>query len=174
MVDYRLSLTAQSSQHRDLIWRNTAQDLTATWKLTDSKLDASAYLGGPTLGANSNWQIVGTADFDKDGNSDLLWRNKTTDQTAVWYINSDFSFKSGGFLGKSPSLGSNSDWQLRATADFNSDGQSDFVWQNSKSGEQAIWYLKGTTFESGAYLDAPKITDPNWKIVGTAVRTIEA
>ena len=284
LIDYRLSLTAQSNQHRDLIWRNTAQDLTANWQLTDSKLDAGKLLDNPKLGANSSWQIVSTADFDKDGNTDFLWRNGVTDQTAVWYLNSDFSlrsgvflgnkpalgansswqivgtadfdkdgntdflwrngvtdqiavwnidanfsfksggllgkepalgansswqivgtadfdqdgnsdlllrnrvtdqtafwnidanfsFKSGVFLGNSPSLGSNSSWQLRATADFNSDGQSDLVWQNSSSGEQAIWYLKGTTFESGAIVDAPKVTDPNWRIVGTAARTVEA
>ncbi len=284
LIDYRLSLTAQSNQHRDLIWRNTAQDLTANWQLTDSKLDAGTVLGSPKLGANSSWQIVSTADFDKDGNTDFLWRNGATDETAVWYLNSDlslrsgvllgnkpalgvnsswqivgtadfdkdgntdflwrngatdqtavwyvdanfsfksgvllgnspalgansnwqivgtadfdqdgnsdfllrnrvtdqtafwlidsnFSLKSGVFLGNSPSLGSNSSWQLRATADFNSDGQSDFVWQNSSSGEQAIWYLKGTTFESGAIVDAPKVTDANWRIVGTAARTVEA
>jgi hypothetical protein len=26
--------------------------------------------------ADLNWQIISTADFDRDGNTDILWRNQ--------------------------------------------------------------------------------------------------
>ena len=34
-----------------------------------------------------NWQIIGTADFNNDGQTDLLWMNKTTGEVDVWYMN---------------------------------------------------------------------------------------
>ena len=36
--------------------------------------------------ADTNWQIVGTGDFNSDGKIDILWRNKTTGQNVVWLM----------------------------------------------------------------------------------------
>jgi hypothetical protein len=33
------------------------------------------------------WTIVGTADFNMDGNPDILWRNTTSGKNLVWYMN---------------------------------------------------------------------------------------
>jgi hypothetical protein len=37
--------------------------------------------------ADTNWEIVGTADFNSDGKTDILWRNKSTGQNIVWFMN---------------------------------------------------------------------------------------
>jgi hypothetical protein len=37
--------------------------------------------------ADTNWQIVGTGDFNSDGKTDILWRNKSTGQNVVWFMN---------------------------------------------------------------------------------------
>jgi hypothetical protein len=37
--------------------------------------------------ADTNWEIVGTADFNSDGKTDILWRNKSTGQNIVWLMN---------------------------------------------------------------------------------------
>jgi hypothetical protein len=41
----------------------------------------------PQALADANWRIVGVGDFDKNGQTDLLWQNRTNGQTAVWYMN---------------------------------------------------------------------------------------
>jgi hypothetical protein len=33
------------------------------------------------------WEIAGVADFNNDGNPDILWRNTHTGQNYVWYMN---------------------------------------------------------------------------------------
>ena len=33
-----------------------------------------------------NWKIVGTGDFNSDGKPDILWRNTSTGQNGVWYM----------------------------------------------------------------------------------------
>jgi len=37
--------------------------------------------------ADLNWEIVGTGDFNSDGKTDILWRNKSTGQNVVWLMN---------------------------------------------------------------------------------------
>ncbi len=50
-------------------------------------------------------------------------------------------------------------------SDFNSDGQSDILWRNSATGENAVWLMNGTNL-TGGVLTTP-VTDPNWDISGT-------
>jgi hypothetical protein len=41
-----------------------------------------------TLGAvPSPWVIAETGDFNGDGKADILWRNATTGDVAIWFMN---------------------------------------------------------------------------------------
>ncbi len=44
--------------------------------------------------SDMNWQIVGTPDLNSDGKPDILWRNTSGGQLALWYMNG-VSFVSG-------------------------------------------------------------------------------
>ena len=50
-------------------------------------------------------------------------------------------------------------------ADFNGDGKSDILWQNSVNGQRVIWVMNGTSYSS--YVDLG-IVATSWKIVGSA------
>ena len=43
----------------------------------------------------------------------------------------------------------NGDWHIVGTGDFNGDGKSDILWQNS-DGTPAVWMMDGTTVISGS------------------------
>jgi hypothetical protein len=49
-------------------------------------------------------------------------------------------------------------WHIAGIGDFNHDGGSDLLWQNS-SGEAAIWEMDGTKLIGGAVLGNP---GPTW------------
>ncbi|HVU17394.1 MAG TPA: FG-GAP-like repeat-containing protein [Candidatus Didemnitutus sp.] len=49
-------------------------------------------------------------------------------------------------------------------ADFNGDGSSDLLWENSAGIDRALWYMNGTSIASFDYLAG---IDAAWKIVGT-------
>ena len=54
-----------------------------------------------------------------------------------------------------------------ARADFNGDGFSDLLWQDSVGGTRAVWYLQGgNTTRTPAYLNPP-VVDLDWQIVGS-------
>ena len=53
---------------------------------------------------------------------------------------------------------------LAGTNDFNSDGKSDIVWQNTISGDRGLWLLNGTAF--GSWVDIGSVS-VDWRIAAT-------
>jgi hypothetical protein len=144
----------------DILWRyNGSGGYNAVWYMTGTTLTGAASL--PSV-SDLNWQIVGTGDFNGDGQVDILWRyNGSGGANAVWYMN-------GATLTGAASLPSVSDlnWQIVGTGDFNGDGQVDILWRyNGSGGANAVWYMNGATLTGGASL--PSVSDLNWQIVGT-------
>jgi hypothetical protein len=110
--------------------------------------------------ADLNYQIVGTGDFNGDGYIDILWRNVSTGQNAVWYM-SGTTYTGYAILNSMTDL----TWQIVGTGDFNGDGKVDILWRNSSTGQNAVWFMNGAVYSSYAYLMS--VTDLSWKIVGT-------
>ncbi|KJU86574.1 hypothetical protein MBAV_001232, partial [Candidatus Magnetobacterium bavaricum] len=53
-------------------------------------------------------------------------------------------------------------WQIKGIGDFNGDGKSDILWQNTKTGLVYIWYLNGTKITSA---NSPMTqSDLTWQI----------
>ena len=44
-----------------------------------------------------DWDIAGTGDFNNDGYADILWRNHTTGDVAIWLMNGT-SISSGAIV----------------------------------------------------------------------------
>jgi hypothetical protein len=97
----------------------------ATWKLC-------------LAGARGN-----TADFNDDGKSDLVWRNASTGQTAIWLMN-------GLVATSSVVTPSDPAWNVTQVGDFNGDGSSDIVWRNTTTGATAVWLMNGGTLLPGS------------------------
>jgi hypothetical protein len=72
---------------RDLLWRNQALDQTAIWSLNQDRtatvysyvlINYSIVNNGGSGTLAKDWKIVGAADFDKDGKTDILWQHTPT------------------------------------------------------------------------------------------------
>jgi hypothetical protein len=55
-------------------------------------------------------------------------------------------------------------WRIVGVRDFNSDGQSDLLWQHQNSGMIAVWYMNGLTRTEGVLLSPGQVADTDWKI----------
>ena len=143
---------------RDVLIQNTSGAL-YVWHV-DGATISSGYLAIPTNGAlptpPAGWSVVGVAgDYNGDGKSDVLLQY-TDGSLYAWMI--DGSVISGGYLsiptnGGLPSLGSGSGWSIAAVGDFNGDGKSDILLQNT-NGSLYVWMVDGSTI-TGGYLSIP-------------------
>jgi kumamolisin len=82
--------------------------------------------------------IPNPPDFDGDGKQDLLWRNTSTGQVAIWLMNGSTA-KASTVIG-SPPLS----WVIINTGDFNGDGKSDILWQFANTSQYGVWFMNGT------------------------------
>ena len=98
-----------------------------------------------------------SADPDNDGNSDILWQNTSNGQAAIWEMNGTNLVGSAVVASPGPS------WTTIGTGDFNGDGLSDILLQNTNGGV-AIWEMNGTNIASSAVVADP---GPTWKTIGT-------
>lgn len=148
----------------NLLWRSGTTSAApvgtgenVVWQLKDFTLQNSYFI--PTV--DLNWQIISSADFNRDGNADILWRNQATGENAIWQMNST-GFQSGYYLATIADL----NWRLLGTDDFNGDGTADLVWRNQATGQNAIWQMNGFATQTAALINT--VADLNWQIVSTA------
>lgn len=98
------------------------------------------------------------------GRSNLLWHHQGTGSLYVWFMNGAAQ-AGGAYL--SPAGVSNTQWQVRGTADFTGDGQNDLLWHHQGTGELYVWTMNGATQTGGAYL-SPARVDTQWQVRGLA------
>ena len=105
------------------------------------------------------------ADFDVDGQKDILWHNQATGELYVWFMNGLVAAR-GGFL--SPARFADTRWQIRGLADLNGDSRPDLLWHNTATGELYAWFLDGTTVATGAWLTPDRLAGSDWVLAQVA------
>ena len=102
----------------------------------------------PPSDVNNNWVLSGTGDFNGDGKSDILLQNTATGhgECYIWELNGTGALVGSGLVGWTPPSDANNNWLVKGTGDFNGDGKSDILLQNTATGhgECYIWELNGT------------------------------
>ena len=120
--------------------------------------------GTAPLDANSFSPVVKravAADFNGDGNADILWRNSQDGRNWLWTMNGRSVIKSAGINGIADSA-----WQMVGRGDFNDDGKSDILWRNSRTGLNYIWMMEGFTLIERKAINT--IADLDWQIKAVA------
>jgi 6-phosphogluconolactonase (cycloisomerase 2 family) len=101
------------------------------WQLSDGTV-ATAAREFPRI--SSDWQIEGAADFDADGDADILWQHDDG-RVVTWEMqdgqlltNHNIAVGSGG-------------WDIEHLGDFDGDGDADILWR-SASGAVVTWEME--------------------------------
>ena len=144
----------------DVLWRNDGGTL-HEWlgQVDGSFVDNVNYVD---LNPVAFWHLAGTADFNGDGHSDILWRGD--DGTVQEWLGQN----SGGFsdnaahVNVNPGLG----WHIQGTGDFNGDGRGDILWRNDQ-GTLREWLGQpdGSFAGNIAYVDLNPVL--YWHVAGT-------
>src|SRR5258708_37677809 len=92
------------------------------------------------------WSIFGSSDFNGDGKSDILWRNRATGENVIWLMNGT-SISSGATFSKV-----DVSWCIVGVGGFEKDGKADSLWRNNTTGKHATRLLNGATTPKRARL----------------------
>jgi hypothetical protein len=142
----------------DLLWRSSTTGQIAVWYMQGTTMTSVAIVN-PSL-PDPTWSIVGIADFNGDGQIDLLWENTVTGLLAVWYMQG-ITMSSATLL--NPNAVPDTTWRVAGVGDFNGDGHPDLFWQNSLSGLIGVWYMNGVN-ETSVQMFTPATVAPIWRI----------
>jgi hypothetical protein len=149
----------------DIVWRNASTGEDCVWYMNGTNVTGGAAFDQV---ADIHWLLFdvgdivsqpGGADFNNDGKPDILWRNTSSGENYIWYMNGA-AVTAGGVL---PTV-ADQNWKIVGMADFNNDSKTDILWRNVSTGDNYIWYLNGTAVTGAAAL--PVVVDQDWKITG--------
>ena len=108
--------------------------------------------GKTQMSVSAPWSMVGTGDFSKNGNADILFRNSSDNGMQSWFMNGP------RITGRAPVVAEDGKtnmlvgppWSIVGVGDFNKDGGADILWHNSSSNETQIWFMDGARISSRA------------------------
>jgi hypothetical protein len=147
-----------SGRQNQLLWRNSANGLIYL-QTVNYAAGSFSQTGQIIYQSLTTYNIVAVADFNGDGRSDILWRNDSTGQVYMMFMNGPaITFE--GVIYSEP----NAAWKIIAAGDYNNDGKSDILWRNVSTGGVYLMLMNGGTIASQTFLyNEP---DLNWKILG--------
>lgn len=155
----------------DIVWRHQSSQRVVVWLMDGLDRVTGAYVtvGGTPAAASAAADSVGTADFDHDGDADLLFHDPATGTLEYWYLQGLERIGVRTRPGQED-LG----WRVAGTADFDGDGRPDILWRHETTGRMQVWFMDDRTQLAAADLDpafVPTLGDPtapdlNWRVAG--------
>jgi hypothetical protein len=115
---------------------------------------------GVVRAAGDPWINVGTADFDRDGQVDVLMRHETSGLVEAWLLEGIYIDRKVPLSTQVQDLA----WSVRGVGDFNGDGHADIVWHHAAAGQLALWLMDRWTMTSGSFIDTSDVPDPAWRL----------
>ena len=122
--------------NEDILWQHTSGPLMIWIMSATNFVRSEPLLGAPNAGRV--WRVAGVADFNQDGETDLLLRHKHG-YVVVWFM------RGTQFLGRTLLLNGEPVppvWRIAGVVDINNDGQADVVWQRPDSAI-VVWFMSG-------------------------------
>lgn len=127
-----LRVDTNSDGQRDIILRNPLTGMLRSWEL-DSNLNPTSR---DIIFTGTDWDMVGTGDFNADGDTDFLWFQASSGRVHM------SMFRQGNYLAPREMRASpRANLVIATVADFNGDGIPDILWRDTSNGEQGIWLL---------------------------------
>jgi hypothetical protein len=144
----------------DILWHDQEKGVLYVWLMDGATVLTGVYLT-PNSNADTGWQISGLADFNGDGQADILWRHSRTGALHVWFMKGTKVAGEGDLV---PARIADWRWRIARVADLNEDGKTDILWHNRNTGELLVWYMDGVTMTSFAPLDPSQFTETDWTV----------
>ena len=151
----------------DVLVENTVTGARAAWRMRGNYrefMEEDVLLtGGASVGTfSTSIQVVGSGDFNGDGNVDMIAQDSSTGAVNVWFMN-------GNALSSTQTLTTTATTtSVSGIADFNGDGILDLLLDDISSGLKSIIFLSGSGSSLSAGSTVNIETNTGYRIVGAA------
>ncbi|KJU82796.1 conserved hypothetical protein, membrane or secreted [Candidatus Magnetobacterium bavaricum] len=132
----------------DILWQDTGSGAVYIWLMNGHEIASRGYV---VRAMPQDWYIRAVGDFNGDGKADILWQSKDVGDVFCWLMDGTKMQESSGLIVK----GLQPDWQIKAAADYNGDGNSDIYLHSTSTGRDVIWFMDGIRIK-GADFVRPK------------------
>ncbi len=149
----RLHLVAQVPQKIPrMLWQH-AEGASSYWLFAGTNFSSAVSI--PAIGPA--WYGVALADFNNDGEKDVVWTNKANGRIVVSLMNKTNVLSVVSITAPAVS------WKLVGVADFTRDGRPDFVWKRG-DGRVVLWELnaQGTGIANAKLLNEGRPMGAGW------------
>jgi hypothetical protein len=144
----------------DVLFRRKADGVVLGWLLNGGNPPAVAGIVRLGWASYGGWDLFGGAgDFNGDGATDLLWREKTGGLRAATWIMDGTAVAAFQRIGSAAA-----NWQIGGAGDYDGDGVCDILWRDQSAGANLLWKMNGVV-PVGTQSLQPK-PGANWVIVG--------
>jgi hypothetical protein len=145
----------------DLLFWNSVSGAAEFWLM-----NGATRVGAPIALAGAPeppWKPAATADFNRDGRPDIVFRNSSTQKIAVWAMSGT---SVATVLTPNPDQAVDANWEIVGAQDWNADGDTDFLWYNPVSGKIVLWFMDGSLVRiAGQFTSPPNAGNNNWKVL---------
>src|SRR5947207_2356677 len=143
----------------DILWRNALTGENYIFLMNGGRIAAPGVVN--IVEPASAWQVQGIGDFDGDGKADILWRNSSTGENYVYFMDGTTIKPTEGFI----RTVADQSWQVAGIGDFDGDGKDDILWRNAVTGENYLYPMDGLAImPSEGYLRT--VPDQSWQGAG--------
>ncbi len=126
---------------QDIVWQNSAGSVVVWYMNATNQAVFKQQVALPSVGSYFN--IVGTSDFNFDGNQDLILQDKRTGSIRVRYLAGVRSIQlSDPYIVLPSTMTFSTAWRAVGTQDMNRDGQPDLIMHHT-NGTIVTWLLDG-------------------------------
>ena len=141
----------------DMLLRNDSADQNLVWSMNGTEIIAEGLIGRGI--PDAAWNIEATADFDNDGQTDILLRHYRSGQNLLWTMDGH-EIKSERLIGR---VVEDLDWRIEGAGDFNGDGQADIFMRHYRTGDNLMWLMNDGQIDQEILVNA--IPDTAWRAV---------
>jgi len=117
--------------------------------------------GGATIGDGQGQATITNTDGSTD-RSRLMFHNFVTNRLYRWHMKNGNTLDTFNWV---TPWATDAGWTVGAVADFDQDGQLDYLWHNVNTGQMLFWYIDGDSLKGFQFL--PYMMGPPWKVATT-------
>jgi hypothetical protein len=144
----------------DILWRNMSTLQLWVYTMNGTAISSSDGINmGVRTPPSTSASIVGSGDYNGDGNADILWRDSSTGFNWIYFMNGATIVDALG-INIVPGM----EWEIVGNGDYDGDGSSDVLWRNGATGQNWMYLMDGATIATSAGVNT--VSDLDWEIVG--------